>query len=156
VAQTLHPTGSLCAGDAGLPAGSSVKPEGLDQIQKELRGRLRRSGCQDRCEAIVTDPEVEQWPWAKPSLIVEWLDPNHKYSIQNLFPARPAKPDQPREELDRIIQRINCQHRLRIRMRAELYKWVAEQVNKRVLETCEDPAFSALRSALSSWFGPWP
>ncbi len=126
-----------------------------DRIQEELRSRLSRSGWRDRCEVIVIDPEVEQWLWADPRLIVEWLDPNHKYPIQSLFPVRTTKPDQPKEELDRIIRRINHRYRLGVRMKTELYEWVAEKVSKRLLETCTDPAFSALRSALSSWFGPW-
>jgi len=126
-----------------------------DQIQEELRSRLSRSGWQDRCEVIVIDPEVEVWLWADPHLIVEWLDPNRKYPIQSLFPVRNTKPAQPKEELDRIIRQINHRYRLGVRMKTELYKWVAEKVPKRLLETCADPAFSALRWALSSWFGPW-
>jgi hypothetical protein len=111
-----------------------ARPSGLaasHHVREKLKDRLSRSGWQDRCEVVVIDPEVESWLWAD------------------------VRTRNPKEELDRVIEQVNRDRRVRAKRDARLYEQFAREIPKERLDQCADPAFSALRWALSSWFGPW-
>jgi|GEM_PF-1189426 hypothetical protein len=135
-----------------------ARPSGLaasHHVREKLKDRLSRSGWQDRCEVVVIDPEVESWLWADVRTLARAILQEHENEILRLLPRGSSKPRNPKEELDRVIEQVNRDRRVRAKRDARLYEQFAREIPKERLDQCADPAFSALRWALSSWFGPW-
>ncbi len=135
-----------------------ARPSDLEtshQVRENLKDRLSQSGWQDRCEVVVIDPEIEIWLWADVRTLARAIEPEHENEILKLLPQGSVKPRNPKEELDRVISQINRDYRVRAKRDTRLYERFAWEIPKKRLERCADPAFQHLRSALSSWFGPW-
>lgn len=104
----------------------------------------------DRSAAIVIDPELEQWFWAKsphvPKVIAWPEDLQHLQSWlleQGLWPEGAAKPPAPKEALEAALYQVRKQKS------SALFSKLGDVVS---LQRCADPAFQKLISTLKGWF----
>lgn len=121
-----------------------------DQMERDLRDRMSRSGWKGRCEAIVIDPELENWVWSGSphvSRILGWR--NSKVSLGDwlrsgsMLAAGKAKPEKPKEALEAVLWET------RTPRSSAIYSQLAKRVS---LKSCTDPAFVRLKATLKKWF----
>lgn len=121
-----------------------------DSLEEEVRRRLAASGWDTRGDVIVLDPELEIWVFTgsphverclgwqgTPGTLRGWL------RQQNLWPEGRAKPEKPRETLERVLRRLNRPRS------SSLYECLGRRVG---LRGCTDPAFVKFTRTLSIWF----
>ena len=129
--------------------------ETSDRMRDQLRDQLEKNGWSGRCEVIVIDPMLEIWAWADLRALARAIcDHAPKYTERIYEELRrrafgKGKPDDPKKALEGLgvpgFKRDNA-----------FYRRLANYVSREAIVRCGDPAFSCLRSALSSWLGPWP
>ena len=123
---------------------------GRDQIEIRIEERLRANGWDDRCCAIVIDPELEAWVWGDRNLLASvtgWRDDSahlENWLVDRQLVTRPgAKPARPKETLERILRQTAK------RRSSSLYAEVADAIN---VAGCQDQAFAKLLNTLRRWF----
>jgi len=123
------------------------------EIEEEVERRLSINGWDERCAAIVIDPELEAWVWSdssevdkvfgwnnrKPPLR-EWLKSNTPY-----WSRERLKPERPKEALRSAMKEV------RQPFSSRLFADLAQTVS---LERCIDPSFNKLKIILKTWFTP--
>ncbi|MCX7691467.1 hypothetical protein [Thermoflexus sp.] len=123
-----------------------------------LKGRLDRNGWSERCEVIVIDPMLESWAWADIQTLARCISPKYAPQVQQaLMNQKPAhgKPADPKKAL-RDLRLPGIRRVPGFKLDDAFYNELAWHIPKQVILRCQDPSFVKLRSALSSWFGPWP
>lgn len=131
--------------------GSGVSESSAAEMMEKLEERLAIDW-QDRCAAIVFDPELENWLWSdSPEVdrVLGWQgeDPDLRSWLADngfLF-GEDAKPDRPKEAVEDALREI------RKPRSSALYGQIADSVS---LRRCTDPAFLRFRSILQEWFPP--
>lgn len=131
-------------------AGCGQDEKTRDELEEMVTAGLSRSGWGNRADAIVIDPELENWVfsdspevdaavgWAdKISLLRPWLKSNG-YWLSNQ-----AKPCRPKEAMEAALRHA------RMPRSSSIYARLAEKVG---LSRCTDPAFLKLKSVLRVWF----
>lgn len=121
-----------------------------ENIEREIEGRLSRSGWDDRAAAIVIDPELEVWIWSGSPLVERvfgWTgkspDLRSWLSERGHWSAGQMKPDHPKRAVVEALERT------RIARSSSLYVELAKKVG---LDRCADPAFGKLKATLKGWF----
>lgn len=132
--------------------GCGKEDDSREAIENEIEKNLSRNGWNNRCAAIVIDPELESWVWTPDHRVAEVLGLGRDYtSLENwltqegYLPAGKRKPDRPKEAMEAVLRRT------RIPRSSALYKKLAEKVR---LKGCTDPAFVKLATVLRAWFPP--
>lgn len=119
------------------------------QIQDELEELMGLNTWQDRCKAIVIDPELEAWVWTNSNTgaqILHWPSFNAlRIWLRNsgLWPAGESKPLDPKEALDRALREKQ------LPSSATIYRSLAQKVS---VTNCQDSSFEKFRSTLQEWF----
>jgi hypothetical protein len=130
--------------------GSGQEQRSAGEIARDVEGRLRGAGWDDRARALVLDPELEIWVWSdSPHVekVLGWGDrsPGLREWLREagLLNTQQIKPDRPKECFDAAIRQA------RVQRSSALFRRLAEQVS---LSRCQDPCFTALRAILTEWF----
>ncbi|MFH0983473.1 MAG: hypothetical protein V2A79_18295 [Planctomycetota bacterium] len=128
--------------------GQEVRP--ADDLARDLKERLARAGWQDRAEAVVIDPELENWVWSDSPEVDSALgwqgrDPSLREWLRQkeLWPPGAQKPTAPKEAVESALREVRCPRS------SAIYGKLAEQVS---LERCTDRSFVKLKEILRSWF----
>lgn len=121
------------------------------EIEKEVERRLSINGWDERCAAIVIDPELEAWVWSDSSEVDkvfgwnnrnpplrEWLKSNTPY-----WSRERLKPERPKEALRSAMKEV------RQPFSSRLFADLAQSVS---LERCIDPSFNKFKIILKTWF----
>jgi len=130
--------------------GCGREDSGRVELEQQVEERLARSGWQERCAAIVVDPELDAWVWSDSPHVDEILGWSSRTPAlrpwlreRGLLGQHQVKPSRPKEALERALHIVS-----RPRSSA-LYQALAQSVS---LQRCTDPAFQKLRSVLTRWF----
>ena len=124
------------------------------EIQREVDADLARNGWASRTKSIVIEPELEAWVWgdlAQASRTLGWGEDaaglRRCLRSWNLWEPRCPKPSDPKKAMRAAME---CAPPGRRRKRsARIFREIAGSTP---VESCRDPAFSDLRSALQAWF----
>jgi len=120
------------------------------QMEEDLCDRMNKSGWDGRCEAIVINPELENWVWSESphvGRVLGWKRP--KCSLQdwlrssNMQTEGSSKPGQPKEALEAVLRETKTPRS------SIIYKQLADRVS---FKSCTDPAFRKLMETLNKWF----
>lgn len=123
-----------------------------EQVEELIETRLQSNGWEKRSVAIVIAPELESWVWGDWGTLashVEW--PNGEAGLRawlterNLIRSGQAKPDRPKEGLDRILRQTKR------RPSSLLFAALGSLADPK---SCSDPAFAKLVAQLHIWFPP--
>ena len=124
--------------------------ESRESIQKDVELRLSRNGWENRCKAIVMEPELEAWIWNGSMHVPEVLGWNGDYTSlrewlasRRLWSPDLLKPSDPKQSLQAVL------HSTRTPRSPNLYRRLAETVG---VHRCADPAFNELKATLQQWF----
>jgi hypothetical protein len=123
---------------------------GREVITRHISEQMRTVGWEmGRFRVIVIDPELENWIWQKNDHVAKYLgfsritevmaDPD----IQKAWPAGQPKPAEPKETMEKLLQKR------RIPRSSAIYKQITSQVS---VQGCQDPAFQLLATTLRQWF----
>ncbi len=130
--------------------GSGDPRERRESIRDDVERSLSRNGWEDRCKAIVVEPELEAWIWNGSRHVPEILGWEDNYAglrgwlmSRGLWAPDELKPSDPKRALKAVLRKT------RTPRSARLYRRIAETVN---LHHCTDPAFNELKSTLQRWF----
>ncbi len=130
----------------GREARNRVELEGV------VRGKLSRSGWNERADVIVIEPELEVWVWSDSPEVDECLGwrgktPNVREWIKQnknaFWPDDTPKPLRPKEAMQAAMKKAGKQRS------SSIYQKLGEKVS---VERCVDPAFLKLKSRLQEWF----
>jgi hypothetical protein len=120
-------------------------------LEGRLLDSLRRTGWEDRAEAIVFDPELDIWVWSDSPWVEKalgWKDraPGLRAWLfsQGFLNAGDIKPVRPKEALEEAL-RIAREPRS-----SSVYGQLAQHIS---LNRCQDAAFVKLKNVLALWFG---
>ncbi len=117
------------------------------ELESEVEKRLHKVGWKDRCAAIVIDPELEIWVFARSPRVIDIIaDGNGQLYRDVLGKAQKdsnGKPLDPKSVMEEILRRAN------IPRSSSLYGDLAKAVS---LEECRDRAFGRLKQVLQGWF----
>lgn len=121
-----------------------------EKLETQVEGILAINGWQNRCGAVVINPELEQWVWTTSEEIPSILGQQRKYSdlLEYLrgsgftFDAN-GKPNRPKEAVELLLKQA------RIPRSSSIYGKLAAKVS---LQYCTDRAFSKFKSLLQGWF----
>jgi hypothetical protein len=120
------------------------------ELERQVEEQLARTGWQERCAAVVVDPELDAWVWSDSPHVDEVLGwasrtPSLRAWLrQRGFLAEPeAKPSRPKEALELALRTVSKPRS------SALYQMLAQRVS---LQRCTDPAFEKLRRVVTSWF----
>lgn len=120
-----------------------------EAVAAKVEQDLSRNGWQDRCRAILIDPELENWIWTRHDRMarsIGWKGKDDLYTWlegKGLIGANGVKPPRPKESFAAAIDVTN------IELSASLFEEIAEGAP---LGSCTDPAFKALVEQLAEWF----
>ena len=130
--------------------GSGNPVESRESIRNDVELALSQNGWEDRCRAIVIEPELESWIWNGSRHVPEILGWQGNYgSLRGwlaglgLWSSEDPKPSDPKRALRAVLRRT------RTPLSAKLYRRLAETVT---LDRCVDPAFNEFKSTLRRWF----
>ncbi len=130
--------------------GSGREEDSAEDLERELEGKLKTAGWNDRAGVIVLDPELEIWVWSDSPHVDDqlgWagrkLDLRTWLRKQQLLKPRQQKPDRPKEALEAALQVV------RLPRSSAIYKALAQKVS---LARCSDRAFLKLKTILQAWF----
>jgi hypothetical protein len=119
-------------------------------LEREIEGRLARSGWDDRAAAIVLDPELEIWVWTESSHVDHVLGWEGKHPDLRAWLTREGwlqqgqlKPSRPKEAMKAAIRKSNKGWSSALH---------AELAGIASFRRCIDPAFSKFKSTLQTWF----
>lgn len=128
------------------------KTQGREEIEREVEAKLSKNGWQNRCSAIVIDPELEAWVWADSphvARVLGWgsdLKKLRKWlEKEGYLDPGEAKPRRPKEAMQQALRLT------RTPRSASLYEELAKKVG---LSRCTDNAFRRLCTVLRRWFPP--
>lgn len=131
-------------------SGQDNKRRNVTEVEGDLRGRLQRSGWDDRAEVLVIEPELEIWVWSDSPVVDEalgWQGYNPSLrdwlTANGLLTPGSVKPDRPKEAVEAALAHVQLSRS------SSIYRRIAENVT---LHRCQDPAFTRLRELLSKWF----
>lgn len=116
-------------------------------LEAAIEERLYRTGWENRCIAVVLDPELEMWVFANSRQVINIIakGDEHLYSetlkISNRFPN--GKPRNPKQVMETLLRQKQ------IPRSSSLFQKLAQQVS---LAGCQDRAFQRFRQALGEWF----
>jgi hypothetical protein len=124
-----------------------------EAIEAEIERNLQTSGWEQRCAAVVIDPELEIWLWADSPHVAEVLgwgdrrDPNLREWLhqQGYLQSDQVKPNDPQRAADRALALAQK------RRSSAIFQELARRVS---LAGCRDAAFLKLRDTLRGWFPP--
>ena len=124
--------------------------ESRESIRDDVERGLSRNGWENRCKAIVIEPELEAWIWNGSHHVPQILGWKGDYAdLRNwlagagLWSSDKAKPSAPKQALKAVLRRT------RTPLSARLYRSLAETV---AVQRCLDPAFNDLKATLQHWF----
>lgn len=125
---------------------------GAERIRQHIEREMVKSGWdRERFEVVVIVPELECWIWQdKPDLerAVGFRGPGSLRQFlkdQGVWPEGQAKPDDPKEALERILRDS------RTPRSSSIYKKITSRVS---VKDCTDPSFRQMLTALRRWFPP--
>jgi hypothetical protein len=128
--------------------GQEDKPR--EELEAQAVDILRAAGWEDRAEAVVIDPELENWVWSDSPHVATglgWPDSLNALCAwlqeQGLWNPDYAKPADPKACVERVRR-----HVLKPRSSA-MYGQLAASVST---SRCTDPAFAKLKRILHGWF----
>ena len=124
--------------------------ESRESMRDEVELGLSRNGWEDRCKAIVIEPELEAWIWngaRHVPKILRWqgdyISLREWLANRRLWLPEAVKPADPKRALKAVLKTT------RTPLSASLYRKIAETV---AVHRCVDPAFNELRATLQRWF----
>ena len=130
--------------------GSGDPGESRESIGDDVERRLAGDGGEDRCKAIVIEPELESWIWNGSRHVPDILGWKGDYgglrewlAGLGLWSSDDPKPSNPKRALRAVLRKT------RTPLSAKLYRELADTV---VVRRCVDPAFSEFRATLQRWF----
>jgi len=121
------------------------------ELESNVESRMEQAGWKDdRCCAVVIDPELEAWVWSDSPHVAdvlgwdEGLDDLRKWVISQevVFNDR-GKPSDPKLAVEKVLRRM------RTPRSSSIYRELAERVSTR---RCRDLAFEKFTSTLRRWF----
>ena len=130
--------------------GSGQEDRPANEVEADLRTRLRASGWQDRADVLVIQPELEIWVWSDSPQVdaaLGWA--GRLPALRSWLRERGcweqglAKPLRPRECLLAALREARTQYS------SAIFRRLAESVG---LERCHDESFRRLKQLLQSWF----
>lgn len=123
-----------------------------ERLQQKVERNFARNGWENRCKAIVIEPELENWIWAPSGEIAEILRWGNDFDLlrewlheQKLWTRNAPKPADPKRAMQEALRRK------RVRRSPRLFNQVAH-VALLDAESCTDPAFVELKETLQAWF----
>ncbi|MFH0899902.1 MAG: hypothetical protein V2A73_04660 [Pseudomonadota bacterium] len=118
-------------------------------LEQNVRQRLGNDGWGD---VVVIDPEIEVWVWSDSPHVEDCLgwrgrNPDLRTWLhsQGLWTAGRAKPDDPKEAVDRALRAV------RIPRSSAIYGNLARLVS---VARCTDDSFAKFCACLRQWFSP--
>jgi hypothetical protein len=130
--------------------GSGQEERALEEVQDDLRGRLSRSGWEERAEVVVIRPELEVWVWSDSPIVEKVLGWSGRtpglrdwLRARDFWPEGAQKPPRPKECLREALRAV------RRPLSSAIFRGLAERVS---LERCRDPSFVRLTEILEAWF----
>lgn len=120
------------------------------EMEEEVFNRLNLAGWENRCAAIIIEPELENWVWSSSQHLPTALGFRNPASLAEFLQSndfedyRQEKPKHPKEALESALE-----HSSQPRS-SSLYKKLATKVS---LRNCTDLGFNKLKSTLKDWFG---
>ncbi len=118
-------------------------------LRASLRHRLELCGLGARSDALVVEPELEQWLFVDSPHVANGLGYESFGEIRRtledagLWRAGGSKPDDPKGATEFLLEKKA------IPRSSSIYGGIAEKVS---LRRCRDPAFTQLRQRLAQWF----
>jgi hypothetical protein len=132
--------------------GHDDKPREL--LESAVENRLAANGWENRCRAVVMDPELESWVWDRSCQVNRLFDwPQGANGLRSWMTERAFvqeesfKPARPKEVFDAALF-----HR-RIKHSSGLFQTLAQSFK---FDGCRDEAFQRFVSTLQGWFPPSP
>ena len=129
--------------------GSGGEKVGREDLEANLKGKLRRSGWENRADVIVLDPELETWVWSDSPHVADSLGYKTQEDLREFLrgygwqaPDR-DKPAQPKEAMEAALRDT------RRPRSAAIFGEIAARVT---LGKCQDAAFLKFRAVLQNWF----
>jgi hypothetical protein len=120
-------------------------------LESETEKRLAQNGWQDRCAAVVIDPELEAWVWSESphvGAVLGWSSTRGELRRTlveaGYLDAGQIKPHRPKDAFDLVLPLTNKRHS------SALFLELAQKVS---FENCKDPSFLKLKATLLNWFG---
>ena len=130
--------------------GSGDPRESRESIRDDVELRLSKNGWENRCRAIVIEPELEAWIWNGSRHVPEVLGWQGDHAglrdwlaARGLWSSDAPKPSDPKRALKAVLRKT------RTPLSAKLYRRLADTVSVR---RCADPAFREFRATLQRWF----
>jgi len=118
-------------------SGSGQEGLSAHALSDEVRGRLAANGWDDRAEVIVLDPELEVWVFASSPHVERCLGWRSRVRLrrwlerQNLWAPDQAKPESPREALEKALFEAKQPRS------SSIYQCLAQRVS---IRGCVDPS----------------
>lgn len=123
-----------------------------EEIERLIEQRLEANGWEGRAAAIVIVPELEAWVWGDWQALADelkWAGGEEALRAwlvsRGLIGPGQAKPDRPKESLDRVLRQINRS------ASSSLFAALGRAADS---ASCTDPAFRKLLFRLQLWFPP--
>lgn len=118
------------------------------EIESDIETRMQRDGWGGRANAVVIEPELENWIWSDSPHVERILGWQHKrlhswLMQKGLLQRGENKPTRPKEVLHIVLKEVNKSKS------ASMYKEIAEKVS---LNRCVDPSFNRFKNILQNWF----
>ncbi len=124
--------------------------ESRESIRDDVERGLSRNGWEDRCRAIVIEPELETWIWNGSRHVPKVLGWKGDYdSLREwladlgLWSSNDPKPSDPKRALKAVLRKT------RTPQSAKLYRELAGTV---AVRRCVDSAFGEFTATLRHWF----
>jgi hypothetical protein len=118
------------------------------ELEHEVGQRLSESGWDEQAAAVILDPELESWVWARSPHVVTalgWSGDSsdlRSWLSDHGFSGSP-KPQRPKEAMEAV---------LRYAKKPRSSAIYAELARKVGLRHCVDPVFIRFRELLTAWF----
>lgn len=131
--------------------GCGAENKGREAVESEVEERLHKNGWgKDRVAAIVIEPELEAWVWARSPNVADILgwEGNQAGLLSflqesDLWSAKDPKPKEPKTAMRQALRKK------RKPLGAPLFAELALKVG---VKQCQDPAFQKFRRTLTRWF----
>lgn len=129
--------------------GCGKENKSTDEIARDIREKLDKSGWESRSSVIVINPELENWIWVNESRIqdaisweletgiYEWLHRN------NLKRHDVTKPDNPKEAFEAALKLCHTPRS------SSIYYQISSRSS---YKDCQDVSFRNMISQLKTWF----
>lgn len=130
--------------------GSGAESRSGQEVEREITDELSRNGWESKCDAIVIEPELEQWMWINSPNVSKEL--GWGQSIQGLkdwlqkqghWPRQSSKPPRPKEAFELALRQK------RIPRSSSIYEKISKSAS---FKQCEVSSFHKLIQILKTWF----